>query len=348
MDAIEINNKTVGEGCPCFIIAEAGVNHNGRLDIAEKLVDVAVDAGADAVKFQTFRAEDIVIREAGMISYQKKNIGRRESQQDMLRKLELSYGDFKELKAYCDDEGITFLSTPHSEDAIDFLDDLVPAYKIGSGDLTNAPFLKKVAGRGKPIILGTGMSTLQEVKDALNVMYSEGNKDVVMLHCTTNYPCPTEDVNLRAMLTLQKELDCLVGYSDHTLGVTVPIMAVTLGAVVIEKHFTLDRSLSGPDHKASVEPDELKEMVERIREVEVILGSFMKKPTESEKKMIKSVRKSLVAKVDIKEGTQIKREMLAIKRPGTGIIPKEINTVVGRFTRIDIKRDELITWSMLK
>lgn len=345
---IRFGGRLVGEGEPVYVIAEAGVNHNGRLDLAKKLVDAARDAGADAVKFQTFRAEDVVVREAGMASYQEKNIGRRESQQDMLKKLELSYRDFKELKDYCDGEGILFLSTPHSEDAVDLLDDLVLAYKIASGDLLNIPLLRNAAKRGKPIILGTGMATLEEVKEAVNVIKGEGVDEIIALHCTTNYPCSPNEVNLRAMLTMKKELDCLVGYSDHTTTVTTSIVAVALGAVVIEKHFTLDKLLPGPDHRASLDPDELKKGIEGVREVEIILGSSEKKPTESEEEIMKLVRKSIVAARDIKRGTRITRDMLGIRRPGTGITPKEINNVVGRSVKRNIEKDGLISWDMLK
>ncbi len=348
VDKITMGNKLIGKGEPVFIIAEAGVNHNGQLELAEKLVDVAVKAGVDAVKFQTFKAEEVATKNACIAGYQEKNVGEKENQQMMLKNLELDYRDFKKLKKYCDRKEIIFLSTPHSVDAIDFLEDLVPAYKIGSGDLTNIPFLKKIAVKGKPVILGAGMSTIKEIKEAVDAVRDEGNDKIIVLHCTTSYPCPPEEVNLRAMLTMQKELDCLVGYSDHTSGIMTPVMAATLGAVIIEKHFTLDKSLPGPDHKASLEPQELKELVEKIRDVEAIMGSDEKKPTESEKEMMRSVRKSIVAAEDIPSGVQITEEMLAIKRPGTGITPKELRDVVGRFAKKDIKKDRLIEWSMIK
>jgi len=345
---IKIGSKKIGKNQPIFIIAEAGVNHNGKLSLAKKLVDIAVKAKADAVKFQTFKAENVVVKYAPMAEYQEKNIEKKESQLNMLKKLELSYNDFKKLKKYCDKKGIIFLSTPHSEDAIDFLEDLVPAYKIGSGDLTNLSFLEKVAKKRKPIILGTGMATLKEVKEALNVIYKQGNRKVIALHCTTNYPCPLEEVNLRAMLTMKKKLNCLVGYSDHTFGITVPIMAATLGACVIEKHFTLNKNLPGPDHKASLNPEELKEMVKKIREVEIILGKKEKKPTTSERKIMKLVRKSIVAKRDIQKGMKITKNMLTIKRPGTGIEPKFFKKVVGKIARRYIKKEEFISFKNLK
>lgn len=347
MKKIRIANKMVGDSPPCFIIAEVGVNHNGKLSLAKKLVDVAVDAKADAVKFQTFKAEDVVTKNAPMAKYQEKNIGKKESQQEMLKKLELKNKDFIELKDYCDEKKIIFLSTPHSEDAIDFLDPLVPAHKIGSGDLTNFPLLEKVAKKGKPVILGTGMSTLDEVKAALDVIYEQGNKTVIALHCTTNYPCPLEEVNLRAMLTMMEKLDCLVGYSDHTPGITVPIMAAALGAAVIEKHFTLDQSLPGPDHKSSLTPGELREMVKKIREVETILGEKEKKPTKSEMGIRKVARKSIIAMKDIHKGTKITKDMIIIKRPGTGIEPKFLNSVVGKKAEESIKKNEMISWENL-
>ena len=346
--SIKIGKKLIGEGKPCFIIAEAGVNHNGDIRIALRMVDAAVKAGADAIKFQTFRSEDVVTHEAETASYAKKNIGIDLKQIDMLKKIELNYNDFTDLKKYCDKKKIMFLSTPHSFDAIDFLDNLVPAFKFGSGDLTNLPALKYAAKKGKPIILGTGMATLQEVKDALEVVKQPGNENVVALHCTTNYPCPLKEVNMNAMRIMQKELDCLVGYSDHTMGITVPIMAATLGAVVIEKHFTLDKNLPGPDHKASLEPGELKKMVCKIRNVEIALGNPVKKPTKSEKKIMEIIRKSIIAKNEIKKGILIKQDMLIIKRPGTGLQPSEIKKIIGKKAKRTIKKDEILKESMVE
>jgi len=350
---IKIGNKLVGINQPTFIIAEAGVNHNGSLELAKKLVDAAKEAGADAVKFQTFKSEDLVAKDVEMADYQKKNIGKKESQLDMLRKLELSYEDFKELKNYCDKKEIIFLSTPHTRDAADFLDRLVPAFKIGSGDLTNLPFLEKIAGKRKPIILSTGMATLDEVKEAVDIIKAKGNDQIILLHCTTSYPCDKEEVNLRAMETL-KQLDFLVGYSDHTLGIDVSLMAAKMGAVVIEKHFTLDKNMEGPDHKASLNPRELKQLVKMLKSKdypkfdETILGSKEKKPTEKEIKISKIVRKSIVAKKDIPKGTIITKKMLSIKRPGTGIKPKELNNIIGETTIKSIEKDSLVQLSDLK
>jgi len=348
MKKIKIGNKIIREGNPCFIIAEAGVNHNGDIKLAKKLVDVAKEAGADAVKFQTFKAENVVTENAAMASYQKRNIKKKETQQEMLKEMELDYKDFIRLKKYCDKKKIIFLSTPHSEDAIDFLEDLVPAYKVGSGDLTNLPFLEKIAKKKKPIILSTGMATLSEVKEAVRTIKRAKNNKIILLHCTTNYPCSLEEVNLRAMLTLKKEFNLPVGYSDHTLGILVPVMAVTMGARVLEKHFTLDKHLPGPDHKASLEPDELKEMIKAVRNVEKTLGNGIKKPTRSEEKIKKVARKSIVAKVDVPKGVKITKDMLDIKRPGTGIEPKYLKRIIGRKSKKNIKKDELIKLSDFK
>jgi N-acetylneuraminate synthase len=338
----------IGIGHPCFIIAEAGVNHNGELKLAKKLVDVAVAAHADAVKFQTFIAEGVVTSGTEIADYARDNIGKNMKQIDMLKKYELTYNDFTVLKEYCNKKNIIFLSSPHSFDAIDFLEHLVPAYKFGSGDLTNTPTLQYAANKNKPLLLGTGMATLEEVKQAIHAIISMGNTQIIILHCTTGYPCSYEDVNLRAMTTMQKELDCLVGYSDHTLGILVPPLAVALGATVLEKHFTLDATLPGPDHKASLEPEELAEMVRRIRDVEKILGSSEKKPTDSEKTIRENVRKSIVAGKNIRKGELIQKEMLMIKRPGIGISPADIEKIIGKKTKRDISIDEILRWDMVE
>lgn len=348
MKTIKISNKLVGENQPTFIIAEAGVNHNGKLELAKRLVDVAVEAGADAVKFQTFKSEGVVTAGLNSADYAKKNIGKDVGQLEMIKSLELNYEDFVSLKNYCDKKEIIFLSTPHSFDAIDFLEDLVPAYKFGSGDITNIPALRHAAKKGKPIILGTGMSTLDEVGYAINAIKSEGNEQIIALHCTTNYPCPLEDVNLSAMITIKRELDCLVGYSDHTLGLSVPIIATAMGAAVIEKHFTIDKSLPGPDHKASLEPDELKSMIKEIRKTEKVLGSFDKKPTKSEKKIMNLVRKSIVTKKDIEKGTIVSEDMIVIKRPGTGLNPSDLDKIIGKKARRYIAKDEIFQLNMVE
>ena len=347
MVKIKIGNKLIGEGEPCFVIAEAGVNHNGDIKLAKRLIDVAKKAGGDAVKFQTFKAEDVVTKNVALAEYQKKSIEKKESQLKMLKKLELSYEDFKKLKKYADKKGIIFLSTPDTEEDAVFLKNLVPAYKIGSGDLTNLPLLEKVAKKKKPIILSTGMATLNEVREAVRVVKKQGNNKIILLHCTTNYPCPLEEVNLRAMQTLKKEFDLPVGYSDHTLGMIVPITAVALGAQVLEKHFTLSRDSLGPDHKASLEPKELKEMVIAIRKAEKALGVGIKKPTKSEEKIKGDARKSIVAMINIPKNTKITENMLIIKRPGIGIEPKYLNKIVGKRARRDIKKDTLINFKDL-
>jgi N,N'-diacetyllegionaminate synthase len=347
---IKIGNRYVGKGEKCFIIAEAGVNHNGSLELAKKLVDVAVEAGADAVKFQTYKTESLVTKKVKKADYQGEG-----KQFGMLKKLELSMNNFEELKRYCDGKKIIFLTTPHTKDVVEMVDRLCPAFKIGSGDLTNLPFLKKIARLNKPLILGTGMSDLREVKEALKSISSENNKKVVMLHCTTTYPCPLEDVNMGAMLTMEKELGCLVGYSDHTLGVEVPVLANQLGAVVIEKHFTLDRKMVGPDHKSSLNPDELLEMVKKIRENfktkidPIVMGSQEKKPTKKELEIRKVSRKSLVCKKFIPKGGYFNGKNLSIKRPGEGISPKFFEKVIGKKTKRDIKegvpiKEEDIQW----
>ena len=348
MQTIKIGNISIGNNEPIFIIAEAGVNHNGELNFAKKLIDVAVESGADAVKFQTFKSEGVVTSQADSAEYVKSNIGQDLKQINLLKNLELDYEDFKELKIYCDKKNIIFLSTPHSFDAIDFLEELVPAYKFGSGDLTNIPALIHAAKKDKPMILGTGMSTIEEVQAAINAIKNEGNNQIIVLHCTTSYPCSYDEVNMNAMITMQKKLDCLVGYSDHTMGITIPIIARTLGAVVLEKHFTLDKSLQGPDHKASLEPLELKKMIEEVRNVEKALGSFNKKPTDSEEKIKNKIRKSIVANVEIKKGEIISKNSLVIKRPGHGIKPENLNKIIGKKAANNIRADEVITWEIVE
>lgn len=346
-DIIKIKNKLIGQKCSVFIIAEAGVNHNGSLDLAKKMVDLAKISGVDAIKFQTFKGEDVVTRDASMVEYQKKNTGKKQTQLEMLKKIELSYLDFNKIKIYCDKKKIIFLSTPHSEDAVDFLEPLVPAYKIGSGDLTNLPLLEKIARKNKPIILSTGMSDLYEVMEAVKLIKKNGNKKLILLHCTTNYPCRLGEVNLRAMLTLKNKFKLPIGYSDHTEGILAPIAAVSMGARVLEKHFTLDKNLPGPDHRASLDPKELREMVDNIREIEKILGSKTKKSTQDEEKIKKLVRKSIVAKKYIMKGEKITADLISIKRPGFGIQPVYLDRIIGRIAKEDIRDDQLIKWKML-
>ncbi len=325
-----------------YIIAEAGVNHNGSFALACKLADAAKEAGADCIKFQTFKSENLVSRSAKKAEYQKKTTGD-SSQQDMLKKLELSFDEFLELKKYCENAGICFLSTPFDFDSIDFLNTIdMPFWKIPSGEVTNLPYLLALAGTGKPVVMSTGMCTLQEIREAIDVLQANGTKEIKLLHCNTEYPTPFEDVNLKAMQTMRDEFRMEVGYSDHTKGIEVPIAAVALGATIIEKHFTLDRNMEGPDHKASLEPQELAEMVCCIRNIEKALGTGDKTPTPSETKNITVARKSIVAKTKIKAGDTLTEDNITVKRPGTGISPMKWFEVLGTKAVKDFDEDELI------
>ena len=325
-----------------LIIAEAGVNHNGDIDIAKKLINEAKQCGADIVKFQTFNPKRLASKQARMADYQKENLGIEESQEEMLSKLTLKQDDYIELSHYCKEVGIKFLSTPFEIESIYFLDKLQSIWKIPSGEITNYPYLLEIASTGKDIILSTGMSTLKEVDEAVEVLKFNGAGKITLLHCTTNYPTPMKDVNLRAMLTLKEHCGLSVGYSDHTKGIEVPLAAVALGAEVIEKHFTLNRHMEGPDHKASLEPDELKAMVEGIRKVEEALGTGIKSPSESEKSNIPIVRKSIIANRNIQAGETLTADNITTKRPGTGISPMKWNEVLGTKAIRDFEEDELI------
>ena len=325
-----------------LIIAEAGVNHNGDLQMAKRLVDQAKATGADIVKFQTAKLGSLVSKYAGMADYQKKNIGHVESQKEMLQKLLLPYEDFICLFGYCKEVGIGFLSTPFDVESIHFLEELVPFWKVPSGEITNYPYLVEIGKTKKPVILSTGMCEIAEIDDAVAVLRENGTTDLTLLHCNTQYPTPYEDVNLRAMETLRKRYHVEVGYSDHTQGIEVPIAAVARGAVVIEKHFTLDRNLPGPDHKASLEPEELRTMVRAIRNIELALGSPEKKVSPSEKENLSVARKSIVAAREIKKGELLGGDNLTTKRPGNGISPMKWNEVIGTYAVKDFKEDELI------
>jgi N,N'-diacetyllegionaminate synthase len=327
-----------------FIIAEAGVNHNGDINLAKKLIDVAVEADADAVKFQTWKTELLVTKEAVQAQYQIQNTKIEESQYNMLKKLELSYDDFEELKIYCDSKNIIFLSTPDETTSADFLVNLQDIFKIGSGELTNLPYLRHIGSLQKKVILSTGMADIGEIEDALDILIKAGTKkeDITVLHTNTMYPTPIEDVNLRAMVTIGKTFDLAYGYSDHTLGIDVPIGAVAMGASCIEKHFTLDKSMEGPDHKASLDPEELKTMVKAIRNIEIALGSGIKKPSKSEMLNKEIVRKSIVAKKAIKKGEIFSEDNLTIKRPSGGINPMRWDKIMGTIAHKDYKEDELI------
>jgi N,N'-diacetyllegionaminate synthase len=373
MKKIKIGNKTVDKGEPCFVIAEAGVNHNGNLELACKMVDAAKAAGADAVKFQTWKTAEIVTAQVEKPKYQVSSDGK--SQLELLKTLELPDEDFRKLAEHAKDKGIMFLSTPEGYGCIDFIDSLgVPAFKVGSADLNNHPALFYMAKKGKPIILSTGMATLAEIKEAVDVIEGAGNCDIILLHCTSNYPTSLENVNLNAMVSMEKEFQIPVGYSDHTMSVGVSIMADLMGACVIEKHFTLDRNLPGPDQSFSLEPNELKNMIKGIRladkkkpvkqglEVEMaeiakkvpienevlsgvalILGKAAKKPTATEEEMIRLARKYIVAEMQIPKNTVISLGMLSIKRCGGGLDSKYLKDIVGKKANRTIKKDEAVT-----
>lgn len=328
-----------------FIIAEAGVNHNGSMELAKKLIDAAVEANVDAVKFQTFIAENVISQHATKAAYQKENTGNEETQLEMVKKLQLSFNDFIELQKYCNSKGIMFLSTPFDLDSIDFLATLkINIWKIPSGEITNLPYLKKIAYLNEKVILSTGMCTLEEIEVAINILISNGTlkENITILHCNTEYPTPMKDVNLKAMLTIQNTFDINVGYSDHTLGIELPIAAVTMGAQVIEKHFTLDKTMNGPDHIASLDPTELKAMVKAIRNIEQALGDGIKKPSNSEEKNINVIRKSLYFNTNITAGKILHDDDFIALRPGIGISPMEIDQFIGKKLINDVKKYDLV------
>jgi N,N'-diacetyllegionaminate synthase len=330
---------------PIIIIAEAGVNHNSDIKTAKKMIDIAADAGADLVKFQTFTAETLVTEIADKADYQKKLSKQGESQFEMIKKLELNRSSHKVLIQYCEKKNIQFLSTAFDHESIDLLAEMnIPFYKISSGEITNLPYLRHVGGMGKPVVMSSGMATLEEIHRAMNVLLEAGVKKdkLIILHCNTEYPTPMDDVNLQAMLTIRDELGVSVGYSDHTLGIEISVAAAALGATVIEKHFTLDRTLPGPDHAASLEPEELKAMVSAIRNIENAMGTGVKKPSNSEIKNIPIVRKSIVAKKSISKGERFSEGNLTVKRPGMGISPMEWDNIIGRESEVDFEPDDLI------
>jgi N-acetylneuraminate synthase len=349
MQKVRIGDKLIGWHEPVFVIAEAGVNHNGDLTMARSLIDVAADAGANAVKFQTFHSDRIATAEAPKAGYQLQTTGEAESQLEMLRRLELSAEAHRQLHSYCSERGIVFLSTPFDEQAADFLDELgVPAFKISSGDLTNSPLLEHVAQKGKPVILSTGMSTLEEVTEAVSILRAAGCEDFILMHCVSNYPANPADVNLRAMQTMQAGFNVPVGFSDHTEGIEVALAAAAMGACVIEKHFTLDRGLPGPDHRASLEPAELRRLIQGIRRVEAALGDGRKVPAASELETAKVARRSLVAARDIPAGATLERNMIVLKRPGTGLSPSMLGNIVGRRALRNIADGSLLTLEMFE
>ena len=343
MKKIKIGNKLIGEREPCFIIAEAGSNHNGSLEQAKKLIGVAVEAKADAVKFQIFKAENLYSKYTPEFSYLKgKNT------YELIKSIETPREWIKELAGYCKEKKINFLASPFDFEVVGLLDKYVPAFKIASFEITDLELIKYAAEKGKPMIISTGMANLGEIEDAINAIKSTENDDIILLHCNSLYPTPVEDVNLKAMETMRIAFRLPIGFSDHTLGIHIPIAAVAMGACVIEKHFTLDRTLPGPDHSFAIEPNELKEMIRCIREVEKAKGSGIKEKSELESgEMYIKARRSIHAKVDIPKGTKITRDMLIIKRPGYGIKPKFIDVVVGKEAKKDIKEDEWITWDIV-
>lgn len=329
-----MNNRTL-------IIAEAGVNHNGSVEIAKKICNAAKSSGADVVKFQTWITENIITKNVEKAGYQVVNTKSTESQFDMLKKLELSQDDFREIKEYCESIGITFASTADDKESLDFLIKLgIPFIKVGSGEICNIPYLRYIGSKNLPVILSTGMSSLEDVRISIEALKSGGAQDITLLHCTSSYPCPFSNVNLKAMDTLAKEFNLRVGYSDHTKGIEVAIAAVSRGATVVEKHFTLDCAMEGPDHLSSTEPQDFKKMVEAIRNVEIALGNGIKAPTNEELVTSKVVLKRIVAKTQIKKGTVFSEKNLTIKRAKDGLSAKEWDSVVGNIANRDFEIDE--------
>ncbi|WP_010648144.1 N-acetylneuraminate synthase [Oceanobacillus massiliensis] len=326
-----------------FIIAEAGVNHNGSIELAKKLIDEASNAGADAVKFQSFKADNLVTKNAQKADYQKEATEKSENQFSMIRKLELDYEKHQELIDYCNSKGIMFLSSPFDLESIDLLSNLgLEIFKVPSGEINNVPYLRKIGSLKKDVIVSTGMATMGEIEFALSILKESGTGKITVLHCNTEYPTPMRDVNLSAMNTVKDGLKVEVGYSDHTLGIEIPIAAVALGAKVIEKHFTLDKQMEGPDHRASLEPKELKAMVQAIRNIEKAIGNGVKTPSYSESKNIKIARKSIVASCDIKKGQLFSEGNIDIKRPGDGLSPVFWDQLIGKEAKRDYTKDELI------
>jgi len=345
---IELAGRMVGPGHPCFIVAEAGVNHNGDITLAKRLIDAAAEAGADAVKFQTFQAERLVTATAPKARYQTRTTDGGESQLEMLRRLELSPHAHRLLADYCRQRRVLFLSTPFDEKSADLLSELgVAAFKVSSGDLTNLPLLTHVARKGKPVILSTGMSTLHEVKTAVRAVQAAGVGSLIILHCVSSYPAAAADANLRAMHTMAAALKLPVGYSDHTMGIEVALGAAALGACVLEKHLTLDRTLPGPDQAASVEPAEFATLVHGVRLIEAALGDGRKVPTPDEREVAEVARRSLVAARHIPVGTTLTEELIAVKRPGTGLPPAMLPEVVGRRALKDIAEGTVLTRDMV-
>lgn len=345
---LDIAGRAVGPGSPCFIVAEAGVNHNGSVEQARRLVDLARRAGADAVKFQTWVTERLIAPRARMAPYQQRNLGREESQFEMAKRLELSQGDFREIKGYADQQGILFFSTPDEEVSADFLEQIeTPVFKIGSGEVTNLPFLRHVALKKKPVILSTGMSTLSDVEAAVRTIEDAGNHQLILLHCVSDYPARPADCNLKAMETLRAAFQYPVGFSDHTAGLEVAVAAVALGACVLEKHVTLDKALPGPDHRMSLDADEFARLIEAVRTTEIALGTGRKWPVPAEAATKEVVQRSIVAARDLPAGKRLESDDLALRRAGGGLPPRYLTLMVGRTLRRPAAASEVIVLDML-
>jgi N-acetylneuraminate synthase/N,N'-diacetyllegionaminate synthase len=349
LQSINIDNKTISKTSPVFIIAEAGVNHNGNLEMAKDLIKRAAACGADCIKFQTFKAERVVTKYAPKAKYQMGTTDKAESQLDMLKKIELRPEDHAELKEITEELDMVFLSTPYNFEDIDILENIgVSAYKVASGQIVELPFLRKIASKEKPVLLSTGMATLEEIDEALATILETGNEKVVLLQCTTNYPSKIEDANLRVIPAFQSEFSTLTGYSDHTVGEEAAISVVALGARIIEKHFTLDKNLQGPDHSSSMIPDEFNTFVRKIRRVETALGSAIKTPTKIEKENAVGMRRSIVASRNIKKGETINEESITFKRPANGLAPRFYDNITGKRATRDIVVDEIIQKDMIQ
>jgi N,N'-diacetyllegionaminate synthase len=345
---MQIGSYAIGEGNPCFVIAEAGVNHNGDIALAKRLLDAAVEAGANAVKFQSFHAESIASSEAPKAAYQVATTGASETQREMLQRLELTHAAHEELSRHASERGIIFCSTPFDIASVDLLEALdVPFFKVASGELTHVPLLRRIARTGRPVVVSTGMSELQEVESALGTLRAAGARDIALLHCLSEYPAPSAEANLRAMATMRERFGTPVGYSDHTLGVEVAVASVALGASILEKHLTLDRSMPGPDHRASLEPGEFSELVRQVRSVESALGDGVKRPGKSEMANRAIARRGVFAAVAIPKGTVLTADMLACKRPDDGIPASQFDSVVGRRVRLDLRAGEKLSWEQL-
>lgn len=349
MDTIFIENKIIGGNNPCFIIAEAGVNHNGNLNLAKKMIEVAARAGADAIKFQTFHAEDVVLETAGKAEYQKKTTDADESQYSMIKKLELTESNFSDLAKFAHKKKIIFFSTPFDIRSVDVLERIcVPAYKIPSGEINNHPLLSYIAQKHKPIIMSTGMATLDEIHSAVTVLSESGASQIALLHCITSYPAKIEDLNLRVIQKLYDEFKVPTGFSDHSLGIIGSIAAVSMGASIIEKHFTLDKTMEGPDNQASLDPEELCSLITGIRQIELAMGDGIKKITKEEMAIRNVARRSIVSLKDIPTGSVIDGTMIALKRPGTGIDPQFLDCVKGKRAKVIIEKNTIISWEMLE